>query len=220
MNTAGAAAAPVPTPRRLLVWRHGETDHNARGIWQGHLDTPLSGRGRAQAAAAAAELTAYRPSVLVSSDLQRAAETAGALASVTGREVRYDVRLREIHVGEWQGLTAGDVAERYPQLNEALAQGEDLPRGVTGETVAQVLDGARPVVAQLLDQLGAGECGVLATHGVTARALAADLAGIDQHVAWRSLAGLHNCHWAVLLEGRHGWRVEAWNVGVPVPATA
>ncbi|HET8601684.1 MAG TPA: histidine phosphatase family protein [Segeticoccus sp.] len=217
MSPAGTSAAAAPA-RRLIIWRHGQTDHNAQGLWQGHLDTPLSALGRAQAAAAAAELAAYRPSLVVSSDLERAAQTAGALASVTGQHVRYDARFREIHVGEWQGLTAGDVAERYPELNEALGQGQDLPRGVSGETVAQVLDRAAPAAEELLAQLGPGECAVLATHGVTGRALAAALAGIEQHTAWRSLAGLHNGHWALLQEGRHGWRIEVWNAGVAVSA--
>jgi len=57
--------------RRLIVWRHGETDHNAGGIWQGQLDTALSAKGREQARAAAAALTAYSPAVIVSSDLER-----------------------------------------------------------------------------------------------------------------------------------------------------
>src|SRR6186997_3359447 len=67
--------------RTLIIWRHGETDHNANGIWQGQLDTALSDKGREQARTAAAELAGYRPSVIVSSDLERAADTARTLAS-------------------------------------------------------------------------------------------------------------------------------------------
>jgi broad specificity phosphatase PhoE len=199
--------------RRIVVVRHGETTHNAQGIWQGQLDTPLSATGRAQAAAAAAALTAYEPSVILSSDLERAAETARSIASVAGLEVTYDERLREIHVGQWQGMTAGDVAERYPELQAALAQGQDLPRGVDGETVAQVVERGRASLDELVERLTPGECAVVATHGVTGRALAASLAGIDQHTAWTAIGGLHNCHWAELSEGRLGWRITAWNVG-------
>jgi glucosyl-3-phosphoglycerate phosphatase len=202
--------------RRVVIWRHGETDHNAQGIWQGHLDTALSATGRAQAAAAAAALAAHEPAVIVASDLQRAAETARALAAVVGREVRYDERLREIHVGQWQGMSAGDVAARYPADQEALARGEDLPRGVDGETVAQVVARGRAAFEELLDDLGAGECAVVATHGVAGRAMAASLVGLDQHQAWLSLGGLFNAHWAELREGRLGWRITAWNVGAGV----
>lgn len=199
--------------RRIIVWRHGQTNHNAAGIWQGQLDTELSDLGREQARDAAAVLATYGPARIVSSDLQRAAATAQALAEVTGIEPTLDERLREIHVGEWQGLTAGDVAERYPEEQDALARGEDRPRGVTGETVAQVVERAGGLADEVAASLGAGETIVLATHGVTARSLAAYLVGIDQGVAWMSLAGLHNCHWIELVEHRFGWRIERWNIG-------
>ncbi|MBA2696666.1 MAG: histidine phosphatase family protein, partial [Actinobacteria bacterium] len=66
--------------RRLIVWRHGETEHNVSGVFQGQLDTPLSQRGREQVATAAAELAARGPSRVVASDLARAADTGRALA--------------------------------------------------------------------------------------------------------------------------------------------
>ena len=65
----------------------------------------------------------------VSSDLQRAASTADAIASLTGLEVRLDARLREVHVGEWQGLHADEVRERYPDVVAALDRGEDVRQG-------------------------------------------------------------------------------------------
>jgi glucosyl-3-phosphoglycerate phosphatase len=199
--------------RTLIVWRHGETDHNAEGIWQGQLDTALSDRGREQALAASLRLAAYSPSVIVSSDLQRAADTARTLASRVGLEVRYDERLREIHAGEWQGMTAGDVAERFPEEQAALAAGDDIPRGGHGESLSQVAVRTRSAVDELLADLAPGECAVIATHGVSGRAIVASMVGMDQHVAWQSIAGLHNCHWAELSEYTAGWRISAWNVG-------
>lgn len=199
--------------RRVIVWRHGQTTHNAAGIWQGQLDTELSELGQEQALAAATVLAAFKPTRIVASDLRRAAATAHALADVSGIEPTYDTRLREIHVGEWQGLTAGDVAEQYPDLQDALARGEDIARGKTGETLAQVVERAGAVAKEITTELGEDETVVLATHGVTGRALAAHLVGIDQSVAWMSLAGLHNCHWVEITEHRSGWRIEKWNVG-------
>ena len=199
--------------RTLIVWRHGETDHNAGGIWQGQLDTALSDKGREQAQSAAAALAAYSPSVIVSSDLQRAADTARTLASRVGLEVRYDERLREIHAGQWQGMTAGDVAEQFPEAQAALAAGDDIQRGVDGESLGQVAERTRAAVDELLADLAPGHCAVLATHGVSGRAVVASLVGLDQHLAWQSIAGLHNCHWAMLSEYAAGWRIAAWNVG-------
>jgi len=200
--------------RTLIIWRHGETDHNASGIWQGQLDTSLSDKGREQARIAAVALAAYSPSVIVSSDLRRAADTAGTLGSRLGLPVRRDERLREIHVGRWQGMTAGDVAEQYPEEQAALLAGEDFPRGIHGETVGQVAERTRGAVDDLLTDLGPGDCAVIATHGVSARAVVASLVGLDQSLAWRSIAGLHNCHWAELGEYAGGWRIVAWNVGI------
>lgn len=216
---------PVPGPserlmragsgqRRIVVWRHGQTNQNASGVWQGQLDTELSEVGREQARAAAAVLATYRPTLLVTSDLLRAAATADALAQVTGLQARVDPRLREIHVGEWQGLTAGDVAERYPDLQDQVMRGEDPARGVTGETVGQVVERGRPALREVAEQLAEGETAVVTTHGVTGRALAADLVGIDQRTAWMALGGLHNCCWAELVEHRFGWRIDRWNQGV------
>ena len=199
--------------RTLIIWRHGETDHNASGIWQGQLDTPLSDRGREQALSAAAVLAPYSPSVIVSSDLQRAADTARVLASRLGLQVRYDDRLREIHAGLWQGMTAGDVAEQYPEEQAALKAGEDIQRGVDGESLGQVAERTRAAVDELLAEVAPGGCAVIATHGVSGRAIVASLVGLDQSLAWQSIAGLRNCHWAELHEYAAGWRIAAWNAG-------
>jgi len=199
--------------RTLIVWRHGQTDHNASGIWQGQLDTPLSDKGREQALTAAGALAAYNPSVIVSSDLQRAADTARALGSRIGVQVRYDERLREVHAGLWQGMTAGDVAEQFPVEQAALMAGEDIPRGVYGESMGQVAARTRAAVEDVLADLPPGDCAVLTTHGVAGRTVVAGMVGLDQHAAWQSFAGLHNCHWAELHEYARAWRIVAWNVG-------
>jgi len=199
--------------RTLIVWRHGETDHNASGIWQGQLDTPLSDTGREQALSAAEALTAYNPSVIVSSDLQRAADTARSLAARVGVQVRYDERLREIHAGLWQGMTAGDVTEQFPAEQAALRAGEDIQRGVHGESLAQVAERTRAAVDEVLTDLPAGECAVIATHGVAGRAIVSSMVGLDQQQSWQVIAGLHNCHWAELREYARAWRIVAWNVG-------
>ncbi|YAL82215.1 histidine phosphatase family protein [Dermacoccaceae bacterium W4C1] len=197
-----------------MIWRHGQTTHNASGRWQGQLDTELSELGREQAARAATALAELKPAALYCSDLRRAADTAAALAAVTGLVPQADPRLREIHVGQWQGLTGAEVDERYPGLLEALARGDDPVRGETGESVAQVAVRARAALADITAATEPGQTIVIATHGVTGRTLAAELAGIDQRVAWISLAGLHNCHWAELVDHRFGWRIDRWNAGV------
>lgn len=197
--------------RRLLVLRHGETDHNASGIWQGQLDSALSARGREQAYAAAGALAAYQPAVVVASDLSRARDTADVVARAAGAPLETDERFREIHAGVWQGLSAAQVREEYPEDMDRLLRGEDFKRGGHGESVADVARRVAAGARDLLARLEPGQTAVVATHGVAGRALVADLVGMPQSVAWTALAGLRNCHWAELVEVRAGWRVEVWN---------
>src|SRR5258708_34802265 len=93
------------TVRRLVMLRHGQTEYNAGSRMQGQLDTELSDLGRDQAAAAAEVLAKRQPLVIVSSDLRRALDTAVALGERSGLPVLVDTRLRETHLGDWQGMT-------------------------------------------------------------------------------------------------------------------
>ena len=93
----------------LLLARHGETDWNREGRWQGHAPTPLNETGRAQARALARRLAAERLDVVYSSDLPRALETARIVASALGLEIRTEPGLRELDVGSRQGLTSAEL---------------------------------------------------------------------------------------------------------------
>ncbi len=198
-------------PRRVIVLRHGQTTYNAAGIWQGHLDAPLSEVGRQQASDAAAALSAYRFDVIYASDLARAAETAKALGEAVGMAPIYDARLREIDIGEWSGMTTEQVTAQFPDEQEAIARGEDLRRGRTGESVTDVADRVDPFLDDVLARLPAGATMAVVSHGVTGRALCAQLVKMEQGTAWQCLSGMLNCHWAQLVEHRTGWRIERWN---------
>lgn len=206
-----AAGETSAEPRRLVVVRHGQTESNAKGIWQGQLDHELSDLGREQARAAAAGIAALRPGRVVSSDLARARVTAEEIARACGIRVAVDERWREIHAGGWQGLTGEQVRSRYPEDAERLITGEDFRRGGDGESLADVAARTREALDELLAETAPGECVVIATHGVTARTLVAELVGLEQGVAWRVLGGLGNCHWAALEERRSRWRITQWN---------
>ena len=214
-----AASVPPAGPRRVVIVRHAETVDNAARVWQGHKDTELSDRGREQVRAAAPHLAAYAPALIVSSDLRRAASTADAIAGLTGREVRLDARLREVHVGEWEGLHADEVRARYPDVIAALDRGEDAPRGVTGETRADVAQRAGGALREIADELMPGETAVVVAHGVSARVAASELVGLDQDTSDAVFRGLDNCHWIELVEAGKSfsevtrWRISGWNLG-------
>ena len=78
-----AHASPGPRTRLVLV-RHGETDSNASGRFQGQADIPLNDTGRAQAGAVAARMVEFAPARIVASDLSRAQATASAIAEAWG----------------------------------------------------------------------------------------------------------------------------------------
>jgi broad specificity phosphatase PhoE len=85
----------------LLLIRHGETDWNIEGRWQGQADVPLNQRGRQQAIDIARSLCHSDIHAIYSSDLQRAWHTAQVLARLKKLPIQPDTRLREIHQGEW-----------------------------------------------------------------------------------------------------------------------
>lgn len=160
-------------------------------------------------AEAAAVLAGLQPVVLVTSDLVRAVDTAQAVADVLALPVVGDPRLRELHLGAWQGLTSDEARERFPDEHRAWRAGEDRPRG-GGETYAQA--GAR-AAACLREHVPAAGTLLAVTHGGTARAALGVLLELPP-AAWGRLAPLGNACWSVLVEGDIGWRLERHNVSV------
>jgi probable phosphoglycerate mutase len=99
----------------VLLVRHGESEWNAAGRWQGWADIPLTAMGRMQAADAAARLAPLGIDTVVASDLGRTIETASIIAGRLGIEpVHTESGLREFNVGEWSGLTRPEIEERWP----------------------------------------------------------------------------------------------------------
>lgn len=99
---------------RLLLVRHGESVWNADGRWQGQADPPLTPHGRNQAAQAAASLGTV--DVVVTSDLERAAETGAIIAHLLGIDVVVEPRLRERDAGPLSGLTRPEIHHAFPGL--------------------------------------------------------------------------------------------------------
>ena len=98
---------------RVLLVRHGQSEWNATGRWQGQADPPLSDLGRRQAREAARAIGAV--DAVWSSDLQRAAETAAIISADIGvGPVVLDPDLRERDAGEYSGLTRAQIEERFP----------------------------------------------------------------------------------------------------------
>jgi broad specificity phosphatase PhoE len=216
--------------RRLVMLRHGQTDFNLGSRMQGQLDTQLSELGRAQAVAAAEVLGKMQPLVIVSSDLRRAYDTAIKLGERTGLKVWVDDRLRETHLGDWQGLTHAQIDAEAPGAR--LAWREDAswaPHG--GESRVDVAARSLPLVAELVS--GEPEWGdpnqsdrpaVLVAHGGLIAALSAALLRLPI-VNWPVLGGMGNASWVRLSGHSDGfgtdfdsirWRLDVWNASAQV----
>ena len=114
------------TLRRLVLLRHGQTDHNVERRMQGHFDAELTAEGLAQAAAVAPGIAALGPDRLISSDLRRAVDTATVIGAAVGLDVKVDPRLRETHLGQWQGRTIAEIEAEWPG---AIAEWRSDPAG-------------------------------------------------------------------------------------------
>ncbi len=129
---------------QFLLVRHGETDWNRDRRFQGHADPPLNETGREQARTLAAELAREQLDAVYTSDLARANETAEIIARRLSVPIVVDAELREIDVGEWQGLTWPEIEERFPDgVRNWHERGHGWERGETydalGERVVRAL---------------------------------------------------------------------------------
>ncbi|MFV0361123.1 histidine phosphatase family protein [Tropicimonas sp.] len=156
----------------LLILRHGETEWNRQGRMQGHLDSPLTRRGAAQARAQGAVLRRVGAAglPLFCSPLGRAKATAEL--ALPGRSPIRDARLNEVGMGAWQGLTMAEIRARHPQAfhgTDAVTWKFSAPGGETLDDIW------RRVSAFLSDLSGPA---VVVTHGVTSQVLRAQLTGL------------------------------------------
>jgi 2,3-bisphosphoglycerate-dependent phosphoglycerate mutase/probable phosphoglycerate mutase len=203
--------------RRVVLLRHGQTDHNVDGRMQGHVDSALTATGRVQAELAAPELARFKPARLLSSDLSRAADTAREVAAATGLDIEFDVRLRETDLGAWGGRSIVEIEHDMPG---AIAAWRSDPtwRPPGGETRVEVVARALPLIAGLDAEYAADETDVtamLVAHSGVIAGLVSGMLDLPQSV-WPSIGGMGNARWAVLTRrsDHPRWRLTGYNMGL------
>lgn len=150
-------SALTPETTRVLLVRHGQSEWNAIGRWQGQADPPLSDLGRLQAREASRALGTV--DAVWASDLQRAVETAAIIAGELGvGPVVVDPDLRERDAGEFSGLTRPEIEERFPGYLEARRR----PPG--WEPDEHLLARTLGVLRRIADAAAGGEV-LVVTHG-------------------------------------------------------
>ena len=201
------------TLSRLVMWRHGETDYNATGRMQGHLDALLTDVGRNQARFAVPALARFSPDIVVTSDLRRAMDTATTFTDQAGVPLRVDKRLRETNLGLWQGMTSAEVDDQWPGARQ-IWQTDPTWTPPGGESRLEVAARAQEVVADLDESTE--DTAVLCAHGGLITALTGYLLELPI-TAWAKLGGIGNCHWTVLARRASSglaWRLRVYNAGI------
>ena len=196
---------------RVVLWRHGQTDWNVVNRFQGHSDIDLNDVGRFQVNHAAQILAGMKPTMIISSDLSRARDTAQSLADLTGLTVEIDEDLRETNGGLWEGKTGAENRAEDFQNFVRWIDGEDNPAGTTGEKRSDVANRAVAAIKRALDGLD-NQLLVVTTHGGTARCVLGSLLNLPM-ANWGAVGGLSNASWSILQTNPRGWHLVEHNAG-------
>jgi phosphoserine phosphatase len=167
-----------------LLIRHGATDWNRDGRYQGQADPPLNEEGWTQAERLADMLAVRRVEAVYSSDLQRARDTAETVGRRLGLTVFVDGRLREINQGVWEGMLVGDIATGFPAEWRALREDPLHARAPGGESVAEVAQRAMEFLAEIARRTPHGAVAVF-SHGLTLACVLCTMDGVPLEQAGR-----------------------------------
>jgi broad specificity phosphatase PhoE len=190
---------------RLILVRHGETPWNVTLQYQGQAHVPLNDRGRTQAHLGAERLRRAGALALYSSDLARAYETAEIIGAALDLAPQPAPDLREIDVGQWEGLTPEELYRRFPDHMREYERDPARTVRLGGESYAQLQQRA----LRWLDTISAahqpGDTIIAVSHGGTIRALLCHVIGLDLINFGRMW--LDNGSFTELQFGRNGWRL-------------
>lgn len=167
----------------LVLVRHGETDWNAEGRYQGQSNVPLNANGLAQAEALAQSLRGERFDAIYTSDLARAAQTAEVLAAMTGAPIHRDPRLREIDQGEWEGLLLAEIEARYAEAFQRRRHDPLSTHPPGGETVGQVRRRVLEAIREICRIHPAGNVAIV-SHGLAIALVKVYLAHLPIESVW------------------------------------
>nr|WP_238717914.1 histidine phosphatase family protein [Petrachloros mirabilis] len=199
LNQTDHLGTAIPQPRsgyqalRLLLVRHGETDWNRDGRFQGQIDVPLNDNGRHQGQKAADFLKAVAFDFAVSSPMQRPRETAELiLAHHPQVPLTLDEALREISHGEWEGALESEIESRYPGDLERWRTAPATVQMPAGETLQDVWERAIAAWERLVEQAKAqklGQTGLVVAHDAINKVILCHLTGVGAEQFWNFKQG-------------------------------
>ena len=167
----------------IFLVRHGEVTGNSvqaggRLTFAGWQDKPLTARGKLQAQAVARRLSSEKLTVIYSSDLQRARNTAQQIAGFHGLKVRVDNRLREVNYGAWEGLGLDEILADYRDVWDARNADPENVAPPNGENYEDLWKRLRPCWNEILNSHKEDERIAVVAHNGTIRILLCHVLGM------------------------------------------
>lgn len=193
---------------RLILVRHGETEWNRVGRYQGFARTSLNERGRRQAERVASRLAHWEIDVLYASDLPRAVETAQPIAEQLGLPINDLAAIREIDVGEWEGLTVSEIESQHTANWEAYLANPMNTVRKGGESLAQLAERVTQAFRRW-EVEHAGQKVLAVTHGGPIKALVCTLPGLPLEYRMNLIIG--NASITTFVYQYDRWRLESLN---------
>jgi probable phosphoglycerate mutase len=166
----------------IILARHGETEWNVKDIFRGLADIALSNNGLKQAEKLARYLSSRKIEAVYSSPLQRARQTAELIARHHRLDVLVTPGLIDVNYGEWQGLLATQVQEKYPELYTLWSNQPQRVRIPGGDRLSQVRRRSRAVVAEVINKYSGTV--VLVSHRAVNQVLICALLGVSTSHFW------------------------------------
>ena len=170
-------------PKIILV-RHGKTVWNAEGRYQGKMDIPLNEEGKEQARRVGEALKDFPVKAVYSSPLSRCRDTAQEIARHHGLEVKTKEGFKEIDHGKWEGLLAGEVEEKYPELLKLWREKPSQVKMPGGESLQEVQERAVKAFNEVVKEHSDEDLIVIVGHDATNKVLMCHLLGTDLDKFW------------------------------------
>jgi alpha-ribazole phosphatase len=171
---------------KLFLIRHGQTDGNAQGRYQGSMDTELTETGVFQACQAKKYFSNVKLSAIYSSPLKRTLKTAKILSDGTGMDIKISANLRELNFGKWEGLKFEEINEKYRQDYQDWLSDPYRNPPTGGESFGNLINRAKESVKKIIAENPDGSSVAVVTHGGVILALIVDWLSIPPQ-CWRSL---------------------------------
>lgn len=169
---------------KVIFIRHGETEWNFLGKYQGQAEVPLTEKGREQARLLAKNFPSDKLDAIYSSDLSRAMETAGFVADRFNIKVNPEPAFREMNFGDWEGLTYKEISARWQGEMEQFLKRPDILKVPNGENFPSLQQRATTKLYELIAKHD-GQIIAVTAHGGVLRTLLADALEMPLKNIWR-----------------------------------